>query len=86
MAFFNPETIRAMTPIFLAASGAIIGIFVVLNDNIDAQKATAAFGLAGTAIAGASGLAQPNKSESDSTGNRDKQDASEQSLNEATGQ
>jgi hypothetical protein len=65
MKSWNPEIIRATTPILLASVGALIGICVVLNPYIDSNKATAALGLAGTAIAGAAGLAQTGKNESD---------------------
>ena len=55
--FINPEVIRALTPITLASIGAFIGVAALLS-NVDADKLTAAIGLSGTAIAGASGLAQ----------------------------
>jgi len=57
----NAEIIRAVTPLFIATIGGVI------KDN-DA-KWSAAIGLAGTAIAGAAGLAQSTKNESNiSTG------------------
>ena len=59
----NAELIRALTPIILAIIGGIIGISAILSADIDANKLTAAMGLAGTALAGASGLAQSNKNE-----------------------
>ncbi|MBD1822692.1 hypothetical protein H6F51_09300 [Cyanobacteria bacterium FACHB-DQ100] len=65
MKFWNPEVIRSATPLVLAGVGAAIGILVVVNKDVDKEKATAAFGLAGTAIAGAAGLAQSGKSDSD---------------------
>ncbi len=59
------EVIRALTPIFIAGIGGLIGIllvlFTVFNKDVDATKFTAAMGLAGTAITGAAGLAQPGK-------------------------
>lgn len=55
------EIIRALTPILIAAIGCVIGV-VVLFRNPDNQ---AGFGLASTAIAGAAGLAQPNKDRKD---------------------
>lgn len=64
MKSWNPEIIRSATPLVLAAVGAVIGVLVVVKD-IDTQKATAAFGLAGTAIAVPAGLAQSGKSDSD---------------------
>lgn len=60
----NPETIRAMTPIFLATIGGAIGIAVLFAPGLGEAKWSAGFGLAGTAIAGAAGLAQSVKSES----------------------
>ena len=65
------ELISSLTPIFLAFFGALIGIsalFVTKNDT----QLTSAMGLAGTSIAGASGLAQSsprtNKPNSDEVG------------------
>lgn len=82
MKSFNAEMIRAITPIVLTVSGAVIGLFVVINERIDPQIATAAFGLAGTAIAGAAGLAQPNKGEPNAATKQDEPDASGHSLNQ----
>lgn len=58
-----PEILRSSTPLFLALIGGVVGVVAVIN-NLDATKMTAAMGLAGTAIAGAAGLAQPGKNES----------------------
>ena len=65
------ELINSLTPIFLAFFGALIGIsalFVTKNDT----QLTSAMGLAGTSIAGASGLAQSspraNKANSEELG------------------
>ncbi|GAB4347287.1 MAG: hypothetical protein OHK0047_41270 [Leptolyngbyaceae cyanobacterium] len=55
------EIIRALTPILIAAIGGVIGVIVLLK-NPDNQ---AGFGLASAAIAGAAGLAQPNKNQKD---------------------
>lgn len=52
---WNPEVIQALTPIFLATIGCVIGIGALF---VPADRATAAMGLAGTAIAGAAGLAK----------------------------
>lgn len=65
MKFLYPEAIRAITPLLLASVGALIGVCVVMNKDIQGEKSTAALGLAGTAIAGAAGLAQSGKSEPD---------------------
>ena len=67
----NAEIIRAVTPLFIATIGGVIGVAVLFvpdtKDN-DA-KWSAGIGLAGTAIAGAAGLAQSTKNESNiSTG------------------
>ncbi|MBD0265320.1 MAG: hypothetical protein ICV78_22145 [Tolypothrix sp. Co-bin9] len=62
---FNPEIIRAMTPIFIASVGAIIGVAALFSPDISDAKTSAGFGLAGTAIAGAAGLAQSSKNEQD---------------------
>jgi hypothetical protein len=56
------EVVRACTPITLAVIGGIIGVSAIFSPNIDSSKLTSAMGLAGAAIAGAAGLAQPNKS------------------------
>jgi hypothetical protein len=51
------EVIRALTPILIATIGGVIGIVVlVINPNNQAG-----FGLASAAIAGAAGIAQPQK-------------------------
>lgn len=52
----NPQIIQALTPMFLAAVGCVIGVCALFMT--DGNKTTAAMGLAGTAIAGASGLAR----------------------------
>ncbi len=58
MKSLTPEIIRAATPMFMATIGAIISITVLVSPNITDTKWTAGLGLAGTAIAGAAGLAQ----------------------------
>lgn len=60
----NPETIRAFTPIAIAAIGGLMGVAVLISPNIPSEKWTAGMGLAGTAIAGAAGLAQSTESKS----------------------
>lgn len=62
MKSLNPEVIRALTPILLATIGGAIGVAVLVTDMTDAKWA-AGLGLAGTAIAGAAGLAQTSKTE-----------------------
>lgn len=47
--------IQALTPLFLGMIGCIIGLGALF---VPADRATAAMGLAGTAIAGAAGLAK----------------------------
>ncbi|GAB4384473.1 MAG: hypothetical protein Kow00121_47990 [Elainellaceae cyanobacterium] len=54
----NAEVIRAFTPMFIAAIGGAIGLTVLF---VNTDIAESGFGLASTAIAGAAGLAQPNK-------------------------
>ena len=68
-----PEIIRASTPLFLAAIGGAIAVAVVCSPNLSDVKMTAALGLAGTAIAGAAGLAQPGNNESDFSVQRKKE-------------
>jgi hypothetical protein len=60
----SPELVRAFTPIFLGLMGTVIGLtaLVTAGKGQDARL-TAGLGLAGTAIAGAAGLAQPHKSD-----------------------
>ncbi len=65
MKSLNPDVIRAITPIFMASVGASIGIAVLVTPNISDAKWSAGLGLAGTAIAGAAGLAQSSKNEQD---------------------
>lgn len=62
------EIIRSLTPIFLASVGASIGL-AALFFTTDSTQLTSAMGLAGTAIAGASGLAQPEPNSSKSKSN-----------------
>lgn len=56
------EVIRALTPIFIALIGGIIGISVLVSNT---NNAAAGFGVASTALAGAAGLAQPSKEAKD---------------------
>jgi uncharacterized membrane protein len=63
----NPDVIRACTPLFLAGIGGAIGLGVLFGNVQDAGKWSAGIGLAGTAIAGAAGLAQNTKHESNIT-------------------
>jgi hypothetical protein len=60
----TPELIRAITPMFIATIGAVIAVAVIVTKN-DSAQFSAGLGLAGTAIAGAAGLAQSSKSEPD---------------------
>lgn len=66
----NSEIIGALTPIFLGAIGGAIGIAVLVLPLSEAKSA-AGFGLAGTAIAGAAGLAQNSKNEYSFSAKRD---------------
>ncbi len=59
----HPETIRALTPLFLASIGGVIGITVLVTPGLRDAQWSAGLGLAGTAIAGAAGLAQNTKNE-----------------------
>ncbi|MDZ8184165.1 MAG: hypothetical protein RMX96_04785 [Nostoc sp. ChiSLP02] len=62
----TPELIRAITPMFIATIGAVIAVAVIFSPNAkDQSQMSAGFGLAGTAIAGAAGLAQSSKNEPD---------------------
>nr|WP_322721337.1 hypothetical protein [Nostoc sp. ChiQUE02]MDZ8234445.1 hypothetical protein [Nostoc sp. ChiQUE02] len=65
MKSLNPEVIRAITPMFMATIGAVIGVAVLVSPKITDAKWSAGLGLAGTAIAGAAGLAQTSKNEPD---------------------
>ncbi len=64
----NPEVIRAFTPIFLATVGGVIGLAVVISPQLTDGQRSSGIGLAGTAIAGAAGLAQSTKNEAHITG------------------
>ncbi len=63
MKLLTPEFISSLTPISSAIIGGIIGVTVLVTDTNDA-KWSSGMGLAGTAIAGAAGLAQSSKNES----------------------
>lgn len=66
MKSLTPEVIRAITPMFLATIGAVIAVAVIVSPNANnPAQFSAGLGLAGTAIAGAAGLAQTGKSEPD---------------------
>ncbi|HBL60836.1 MAG TPA: hypothetical protein DDZ80_21080 [Cyanobacteria bacterium UBA8803] len=51
--------------------GGIIGIAVIVAPGVDDAKWAAGFGLAGTAISGAAGLAQSTKTESNVSVHKD---------------
>jgi len=57
------ELINALTPIFIAAIGGIIGVTVLVTNSGSDAKWSAGMRLAGTAIAGAAGIAQSSKRE-----------------------
>lgn len=56
--FWTPEIIQALTPLFLGTVGCIIGVGALFLPVDDKGRAASAIGLAGTAIAGAAGLAK----------------------------
>jgi hypothetical protein len=58
----TPELINSLTPVLIAIIGGIIGVTVIVK--APAKDWASGMGLAGTAIAGASGLAQSGKGES----------------------
>ncbi len=62
-----PELIDSLTPIFIATIGGIIGVTVLVTNSGSDAKWSAGMGLAGTAIAGAAGLAQSGKNQSTGT-------------------
>ncbi|MEM8805278.1 MAG: hypothetical protein AAGF01_04535 [Cyanobacteria bacterium P01_G01_bin.38] len=69
----TPEFLRAITPLFLAGIGGVIGVVVLFIPALDDAKWSSALGLAGTAIAGGAGLAQSNdKGESSSVEKEEK--------------
>jgi hypothetical protein len=57
------DVIRACTPLFLATIGGLFGLAVLTQPQMDEGRWAAGLGLAGTAIAGAAGLAQNTKVE-----------------------
>lgn len=63
----NPEVIRAFTPVFLATIGGLIGLAVTFAPNLENDQRSSGLGLAGTAIAGAAGLAQTTRHEGNIT-------------------
>lgn len=62
-----PDVIRACTPLFLATVGGLIGLAVLTQPKLSEGRWAAGLGLASTAIAGAAGLAQNTKFESNIT-------------------
>ena len=57
----DSEIIKARTPLYLVGAGTLIAIIAIVAASLSENNkdlAQAAFGLAGTAIAGAAGLAQ----------------------------
>ena len=62
MKYITPDLINSLTPILIAIIGGIIGITVIVK--APAKDWASGMGLAGTVIAGASGLAQSGKRES----------------------
>ena len=62
-----PEIIRASTPLILAGIGCVIGGMVIFNPKLSDARWSSGIGLAGTAITGAAGLAQSNRSDNSSS-------------------
>lgn len=62
--YSTPDLIEAISPLFLASVGTLLGIVVICSD-VEDPKATAGLSLAGTAMAGAAGLARPGRSGQD---------------------
>ena len=59
----DSELIKARTPLYLVGAGTLIAVLAIIAASISENNkdlAQAAFGLAGTAIVGAAGLAQSN--------------------------
>lgn len=76
----NSDSIRALTPIVLAAIGGIIAAVVLIVPSLSDAKWSAGLGLAGTALGAAAGLAQSAKSESSVSVSRDKIEADNSSA------
>lgn len=55
----NREIINALMPAFFASMGIIFGVCVVFAPDLPEATRTAALTVAGAAIAGGAGLAQP---------------------------
>ena len=79
------ELIDSLTPMFIALIGGIIGVTVFVTDSEDDAKWSAGLGLAGTAIAGAAGLAQSTKSTSTGNVNAETANLTQFGNNESTG-
>lgn len=60
----NSSSIQAATPLVLGGIGLILGLAVIFSPSISDAKCAAGFGIAGAAIAGASGLAKNPNSDS----------------------
>jgi hypothetical protein len=57
------DLVRAVTPVFLGLLGGGIAIVAIISPSLPDQRFTASLGLAGSAIAGAAGLAQSSKNQ-----------------------
>jgi hypothetical protein len=87
MKSITPELISSLTPIFIATIGGIIGVTVLVapSSQGDSAKWASAMGLAGTAIAGASGLAQSGKEQSNGPVIAETANVTQSGTNESTG-
>lgn len=57
----KPEIINSLMPGFLALLGVTFGVCALLAPNVTDGVRSGALGVAGAAIAGAAGLAQPER-------------------------
>lgn len=60
-----PELIQATIPVFLIMAGVAFGLTAIVVSGLSDANRAAGIGLAGTAIAGAAGLAQSAKQNQD---------------------
>ena len=61
----TPEIIQSTIPIILIFAATVFGVTAILSPNMSDAKWAAVFGLSGSAISGAAGLAQSSKQSQD---------------------
>ncbi len=60
----NPETIKSLTPIYLATLGLLLAVVAVVAPNSSNELRFSVLSLSASAFGGASGIAQQSKQQS----------------------